>query len=91
MANSKSSYVEETDDGTVVIDSLDDFEILCSKCGETATYDSPDMFCDDHWAEWWVEGIFDGQSPDPVASSKLKHEVMKSIKLLQEDRHHNQH
>jgi len=32
--------------------------IMCAKkCGREAEYDSPDHLCEDHWIEWWVEGM----------------------------------
>lgn len=29
----------------------------CVKCDKEATYDSPALLCDVHWAAWWVEGM----------------------------------
>ena len=31
--------------------------VRCRKCPAEATFDSPDHLCDEHWAEWWVEGL----------------------------------
>jgi len=30
---------------------------ICVKCDQAATFDSPDNLCDQHWAEWWVDGL----------------------------------
>jgi hypothetical protein len=47
----------------------------CDKCDKEATYDSPNNLCDEHWAEWWAEGIVD----DPGEIAREKEEVLKSI------------
>ena len=26
----------------------------CTKCGERATYVSPEALCNEHWAQWWA-------------------------------------
>ena len=66
----------------------DDSEVVCSheNCGKTATYDSPRDLCDEHWADWWVEGLFDeGTTPDPALVLQLKQEVMDSIRQMHQD------
>lgn len=29
----------------------------CRKCDKPSEYDSPDLLCEDHWVEWWVDGM----------------------------------
>lgn len=29
----------------------------CRKCSKPADYVSPDLLCEDHWVEWWVDGM----------------------------------
>lgn len=31
--------------------------VKCAKCDKLAEYDSPDRLCEDHWVEWWVDGL----------------------------------
>lgn len=46
----------------------------CTKCDKEATYDVPELLCDEHWAEWWTVGE-DGQE-----NPEYKEEVLEQIK-----------
>lgn len=48
----------------------------CVKCDEYATYDSPEPFCDNHWAEWWAEGI----AETPEEFEQVKQEALQICK-----------
>ena len=49
--------------------------IKCIRCEKEATFDSPELFCDKHWAEWWVEG-YDATKEE---AKKLEKETLKGI------------
>lgn len=49
--------------------------IKCVKCEQEATFSSPDNLCDEHWAEWWVNGI------EPESEQEIhKKQVLETIK-----------
>lgn len=32
-------------------------EPTCVKCDQPAVYEAPDILCDQHWLDWWNEGL----------------------------------
>ena len=54
----------------------------CSKCSRPATFCSPAAYCDDHWVEWWVDGMhpktpqqremFEKEAHDSIANAIKK-------------------
>jgi hypothetical protein len=64
-----------------------DPKIKCSRCDREATYDSPELLCDLHWAEWWAEDDDDPENPNPLSHKqrkKYKKEVLRFIKRKKE-------
>jgi len=49
----------------------------CSKCLKEATFDSPKDLCEDHWVEWWVEGL---NPQTPEERQKLTEECLKALR-----------
>lgn len=48
----------------------------CIKCDKESEYDAPECFCEEHWAEWWAEGLVD----DPLEIEREKEEALKVIR-----------
>ena len=51
--------------------------MTCSKCIKEATFTSPNDLCDDHWVEWWVDGL---NPQTPEERQKLTEECIQALK-----------
>lgn len=45
--------------------------IKCCKCEKEATFTSPSPLCDEHWAEWWLEG-YPNRKRDKAMAETIK-------------------
>ena len=53
----------------------------CNKCNREATYDIPELLCDNHWAEWYAQENKDGTNPLTHKERKqYKKEILQRIK-----------
>lgn len=54
--------------------------MLCSKCNNHASYDSPELLCEEHWIEWWVDGFYprDGSQARLNYINEIKESINKS-------------
>jgi hypothetical protein len=52
---------------------------FCVKCGKSATYDSPNDLCDEHWIDWWIEGMKEqGFTTEQIA--EYRKEIEETVK-----------
>lgn len=52
----------------------------CSRCYLPATFDSPRLYCDEHWARWW--GGFDPEDRDRPELQVMYEEALETAKQI---------
>jgi len=49
----------------------------CRKCKKPADYTHPDLLCEEHWIEWWIDGM---EPKNAAEREQLTKECREAIK-----------